>query len=329
MKYNYEDYLFLCARINARTSNLITKERCEIAAEAQTEEELFSQLSEFGVTSDAASEDISELPEQRFDREFSEVLANVPDPELFAVFTYPCDCHNLKSAVKCEIKGVSAEPLLIPRGSVPVQGMCELLRKRDLSAFPECMAAAAKTALEEYAKNRDPQIVDILIDSACFEDMKRTVDKKMIEYFKELLALKADTTNILTCVRMIKSSQADGKELMKRAFAVGGKLDVSLFTDAISKEEDRESSLAGALQAKEYGKISARLNRSFSEIGEACERKYLDTALNTGSVVAGAETVARYLTLLELEAKNLRCLITGKRLGYSKEKILGMLCEVR
>ncbi len=328
MKYNYEDYLFLCARINARTANLITREWCEGAISARTDEEFFARISELWGAFDDSNSDVFALPDRRLDLEFSEVMASVPDPELFSVFTYPCDCHNLKSAVKCDIKGTSAEELFIPRGSVPVKGLCELIRRRIFSSFPANMAKAAEAALESYAKNRDSQAVDILIDSACFEDMKEAVEKNPLAYFKKLLAFKSDTANILSCLRIIKTCPENAEELMKAVFVVGGSLDISVFAEALSKDAERESALASTLQVKGYGKISAKLNGALGEISEECEREYLEKALNTTGAVAGAELVAKYLTLLELEAKNLRCLIMGRRLGYTREKILSMLCEV-
>ncbi len=327
MKYNYEDYIFLCARLNARKERLISKERCECLVSANNDEEFFARASEFLGESGGLNGDAFTLPELRFDREFAEVLESVPDPWLFSFFTYPYDCHNLKTAVKCEIKGVSAEGFLIPRGSVPVQGLCELFRKRELSAFPECMARAVSEALDVYAKSRAPQAVDIILDSACFEDMARSVNKNPLKYFKRLLEIKADTTNILTCVRIIKSSVADAERLMTQAFAVGGRIERSIFAEVLAKEE-RKTALASVLQADGYEKISEKLNGDLSEISKACRLEYLKNALGVSSTAIGAELVARYLTLLELEAENIRRVMTYRRLGYTWEKMLDMLYEV-
>ncbi len=326
MKYNSEDYLFLCARINARMSNLITKEKCGDIAGALSDREFFSSFSELGVDFNG-HEEILSLPDIRLELEFGEIMKGVPNPELFTLFTYPCDCHNLKSAVKCEIKGVPPDKLLIPMGSVSSESVAELVRGRDFSAFPECMARAAENALEGYAKNHNPQTLDILLDSACFGDILCSIEKNPLEYFKELLAVKADMTNVLSCVRIKNTSFPNPEELMKRAFAVGGRLDKEVFDEVFLDDEKGIGQLMGALQANGYWKIASALEKGTGELSELCERMYAERALNTSIYDTGAEAVAKYLVQIELEARNLRCLITGRRLGYSREKIISMLCE--
>ena len=40
---------------------------------------------------------------------YHEVETSVPDPAVFRYFRYPYDCNNIKAAIKCAVRGISAE----------------------------------------------------------------------------------------------------------------------------------------------------------------------------------------------------------------------------
>lgn len=328
IEYNYEDYIFLSSRINALSASLIGNERLEDMLRARTLSEFYRMLEDSGVKAEKnryGELDLDGAVNRRFTDLFLSVLNDVPQKQLFSVFTYPYDCHNLKAAIKCAEKGIKAEELLLPLGSVPSEKIQECVLSGNFSVFPQNMANAAEEARSVYARTRDPQAIDLVIDRACFADMKETAEENPVGFFKEALRAKADQVNILTALRLIRMPSVQTDELMRRAYVCGGSLGEEFFSDILTQEsEDREQVLAEKLIYSGFDKLGHAMSGVHIELSEAeriCNESYIAALEAAGEALAGAETVAVYLARLETEARNLRILLAGKKAGYGEKEL--------
>lgn len=329
IEYNYEDYIFLSSRINALSQYVIGIEKTEELLKARTLGELYRMLEENGIKPENnryGDRDFDGAVSRRMTDAFTSVLDDVPDKRLFTVFTYPYDCHNLKAAVKCMVKGLSAERMLIPLGSVPPEKVMECVSENNFSPFPENMAHAAEEAREAFDRTRDPQMIDILLDCACYEDMKTSVEENPLGFFTDILRAKADSVNILTALRLIRMPSVQTTELMERAYVCGGSLGIEFFNEVLSEENGgREQYLAERLIYSGYDKLGRALAAEtplrLSEAERLCDRSYISVLETAKETLAGAETVALYLAQIESEARTLRILIAGKKAGYTEDEM--------
>ena len=329
IKYNYQDYLFISSRIRAMENSLISRETLKNMSEARSEDELYTVLEDSGIQS--VTGEYGEKSFEPFLREllsvaYKDVLKSVPEPQLFTFFTYPYDCHNLKAAIKCSEKGEGADDVLLPYGSISVEDVKEAVRTRSFDVFPENMAEAASKAIESFAKSRNPQDIDLLLDSALFSDMKESAKENPIDFFSRILTVKADTVNVLSAIRIIKTG--GGYPLFERAFADGGSLSITFFATAFDSGLASFSEVLSS--SEEYSSLSNAFSGDSVNVTEAekISEKLLASQINKArNVQAGAEVVAGYIAAVETQVKNIRILITGKKLKAKAEDLFERLCK--
>ena len=123
------EYTYASARIRSLENRIVGRERMEILIESRSVEEALDRLAEYGyapseedaaVTAEkAASATREAILLSVLGEAFREVEQALPDPALFRYFRYPYDCNNIKAAIKCAVRGISAEDMLFDFGTVP------------------------------------------------------------------------------------------------------------------------------------------------------------------------------------------------------------------
>ena len=328
IKYNYQDFLFVSSRIRAMETSLFKSETFIALAEARSISELYGILEDNGISCENGrfgEKSFEKGLKMLLDVAYLDVLASTPAPELFTVFTYPYDCINLKTSLKCAEKGISADGMLLHYGTVSPEAVAEAVLKRSFNVFPPNMANAAETAIAEFAKTRNPQVIDLLLDRALYLDMKKSVSENPVEFFHSLLKIKADTVNILTAVRIMRINGS--VSLFESAYAHGGELTLSLFSGAF---ENGIETLAAALKGSRYERLSEIISRgeiSLTELERAADKIYFDFIKTAKDIQAGAEVVAAYIAATEAQVRNIRILIAGKKLSVKPEELFERLSE--
>ena len=328
--YNYEDYLFISSRIRAKENFLIGQNDLLTMASIGSADELYRMLDDKGIIAEndvRNGRDYDKVLSERLYDAFSSVLSDVPEKKLFAVLTYPYDCHNLKTAIKYLYKGVSGSKVMIPLGSVSPEKAEAAVIKGEETEMPRNMSAAIKVAGDEFCKTKDPQMIDLIMDYACFEDMAEAVAEYPVPFMRELLALKADTANIYTAFRMAYRFSGKAFTPNEKTFVLGGKLPIEAFSEMFdgSDADTLVSRLADKLSVTEYSVIADALRKGERDIGKLCENLYISKVREARQTLAGAEVAAGYLAASEYEVKNLRILIAGKRAGTDAKSIIERL----
>ena len=324
--YNYEDYLFVSARIRAKENSLIGHSDLMSMVSASSIDELYRMLDDKGIVAEndpRNGRNYDAVLAKRLSDAYASVFSDIPERSLFTVFTYPYDCHNLKTAIKYAQKGSSGASVMIPLGTVSPEKTEEAVIKGDFSAFPSNMAKAAENAVDEFCKTKDPQIIDLILDYACFEDISESTKVHNVPFVTELLAIKADTVNIFTSVRLARRYSEKTFTLPENALVVGGKLPHSFFTEVFAEAEPSGviDILADKLTRTEYSVIADRLKAGEYDIGKLCDDLYISKVRQARQTLAGVEVAAGYIAATEYEVKNLRILIAGKRAGLDAKSI--------
>lgn len=321
------DYMYASARVRALENRLVGRERMASLIDAKTVAEVVAKLAEYGVSpaeGDGASlGDVREEMLLALLREaYTEAETAVPDGNVFVWFRFPYDCHNLKTAVKCHIRGMESDGMLFDFGTVPADRVMDAVREGKYEEFPPAMAQATPRAREAYAKTADPCRIDTILDRACYEDMMATVkaggDKTLLAW----LQAKVDLLNVMICVRILRMHRGDvGLAFMQDALLPGGTLDMSFFETAYAEGEE---ALWRNLYATVYGKLVTEVEKSNGSLAviETCIDNHWMTLVREGARVPfGAPVVAGYLIGCETSVKNIRIVLAGKDAGLPPEAI--------
>ena len=243
-------------------------------------------------------------------------------PDVYDLFKYPYDCHNLKSAIKCKIRGTDPSPLMYYCSSVAPEYADIAVNQGDTGKYPKNMSIAVIEANEAYAKTKNPQLIDIMLDKACFADMLSAAKESKSEYLMSVVKTKIDIANILLCDRAMRMTNEYARDaIFDMAFIDGGDINKSTLADMLSSNGNE---LAEKLANTKYYLMSRVL---FDEKAKpfmlelAADNTIMELALAAKRVSFGVEVAAGYIIAREIEAKNIRILINGKKNGDSSQSI--------
>ena len=317
------EYTYASARIRALENRMVGRERMEQLVEARTSDEVMDRLAEYGLTPPDSEPDVSALGEARsaaregmllavLRKAYDEVESSVPDPAVFRYFRYPYDCNNLKAAIKCGIRGISAADMLFDFGTVPADEVEELVREGKHERFPAAMASAIPVAKEAYDKTGDPRRIDTILDRACYEDMMAAATATGEATLLGWLRARIDLTNILITLRILRMNMATvGGGFLKESLLPGGTLRTDFFDFAYDTGEER---LWGALKRTPYEKLARGegQSRSLSSVEKDADDLYMEQVRKDARVPFGAPVVGGYLVGWEVAVKNIRIILAAK-----------------
>lgn len=270
-----------------------------------------------------------------FDAAFSDAVEKVrgavPDASVYDPLLYKYDCTNIKLVIKCAVQGIRSFRDFYTCGTVSAAQMEENLQKDAVYGLPPAMAEAAEAVRQEYAKTGEVRCIDLLLDQACFADMTAAADAKNVPLIREIVCMRADFANILTCMRIRNSgvSPEAGRALMTRAFVPGGQIGLSVF-------QSDEFGCADISQINEmlgdcFVRDAVRRTVSVSDIS-AVEKIFDEAVLAACQPYRfkpfGPEIAVRYLLIREAELTNGRIIASRFSAGTDADKIRERLREV-
>lgn len=326
--YNATEYMYSSARIRALETRIASREQIARMTEAQSSENIVAQLSDFGFEAVYADGKLQreEMLMGVLRAGFNE-LGSMECADAIRFLKFQYDCNNVKSLIKCGARGISADGMLLPLGSVSVEQAKKAFATKDYSAFPENMARAIPEAEEAFAATANPQKIDFIIDRATFADMLAAADGCGVSLARELAVAKIDLVNITMTARLIRMKLgAQAGALFDETFIEGGSLDKDELSAALA---DGEQALSDMLEFSNYSAMSELIS-SGATLG-ALEKKaddiWMGIARKACYVPFGAEVAIGYMCALEYEVKNIRIILAGKDAGLSSETIRERLRE--
>ena len=311
------DYLYGSARIRVLENALIGKDRMEILLQTKTLSELMGRLKEFGFEwkTDPASGAVlrEETLLSRLREAYREVLSLCDNDPALKLWLYPYDCNNLKVAIKCFFRQIDPIPMTFDFGTVSAEQIVKMVETRAFTDLPEAMTAAAEEAMAEYSKTRNPQLVDLILDRACYRDMLAAAETSGSAFVKALLQKKIDLTNLMICVRILRMQSGEaGKMLLRDALLEGGTLAQDQLLDWF---EGGESFLWDRLAYSSYDRLARTVSesdKSLTAVERSMDDAWMEEIRTARYVPYGAEVLVAYLLAYEAEVRNLRILLAGK-----------------
>ena len=320
-EYRTEALLFESARLSILEMRMIGRERMERLLEAEDVECCVRMLSEYGVgiKRDADGTFLrEETLSARLREVYAELFSEEKSPKFLTLWLYPYDCNNLKLAIKCGQRGIDCRDMLFDCGTVDAGKLLDMVSCRRYEELPERLAAAAEEASAQLAKVGDPQVVDFLLDRACYELMTKTARESGSEFVISLLRTKVDLTNLTVCIRLMRMTGAERvQRLLEQVYLPGGSFSLEeLAALCIGGEEQ----LWQSLRKSDYAAFAQGLGveSSLSRIELAADNCLIDMLKAGRQASFGAEMLIGYLLGSEYEVRNLRILLSGIEIGLPK-----------
>ncbi len=223
------------------------------------------------------------------------------------------DYHNIKVLLKAKALEANLDYLLIDIGTVDLDKLKVYINSEDYVDLSPIMREGTSKAATEFKINKDPQIIDIILDSYMFKDMLSKAMKLENEFIINYLKISIDLINIKTLFRVKKQNK--DRDFLMMVILSGGKLDKDVFLNAINESMD---SFSQKLSYTDYGNILKQAQEEYLNTGKMngfeklSENFIMDIMKDTKFISFGPEPLLAYLIAKETEIKNIRIIMVGK-----------------
>jgi len=207
-------------------------------------------------------------------------------------------------------------------GCVDTDAVMRMVQTGNFADLPEAMRVAASEAVDAYARTKNPQWVDLILDRACYADMLAAAQDSGNAYVLRLVVAKIDLVNLMIAVRILRmNSGVAGKALLEDAFIPGGTLAYPFIQVLFDSSED---ALWTKLQSTAYGTIANRVaqgDRALAAVERTVDDYWMEMVRETKFIPVGLEVMVSFLLAHEYEVKNLRIVLAGKDAGIASATI--------
>lgn len=327
----HNDYVFASSRVRGVEKNLLSRERLEKMVDSKTAADAMKILydAEYGVEGEPAAEgDFEALLSAETKKTYQFILSIAPDPKAFRAFLYPYDYHNLKTLMKAEFMEIQGTAGLIPIGTLPGGELEDMVKERNFLPMTNRMKHAFAEALDSVSRTRDPQIIDLVFDQACYGDMKEAAAETGSPFVENYVSLLIDTVNLKTFARLKKMGRS--WDFFSKVFLKGGHIPEKLFVSNYDEgwEQFSEKLLPYGLdRVLAEGGAALREEGRFTLMEKLCDNRLVEFAKQAKFVSFGIEPLAAYLIVKEYEIRTARIILAGLMQGISSDKIRERLRE--
>lgn len=316
------DYLSISARVRAMENRLLNRERLERMLEARDHGEALKVLSECGYGEWNASDPagLERALSGARDNLFRELADAVPNRCLVELFQLKYDYHNAKVLLKSKATGQAADRLLVSGGRYTHEQL------QSLHTCGEFFCRAVEQAGDCMEQTGDPQLADLLLDKACFEEMgllAKECDSAFLQGYVRVAVDAANLRSWVRCARLEKDAQFLSRVLLK-----GGNVSAYALT------QTRAQDIAGLFRpgplsvAAELAADLARPNAGpLTAFERECDNALMSYQERARRTAFGEEVVAGYLFAREAELTAIRTVMAGRMAGLDAQIIRQRLRE--
>lgn len=322
------DLFYACARVRALETGLLGRDALTRLSDAPSLDACYALLAEYGYTLKTDEKSGKILREESLlgglRAAFNEItaLTENTNSKAFALWRYPYDCNNIKAAIKCFARKTDCDSMLFDFGTVSVDAVKKAVATNDFSAFPDEMAEGAREAVSTFAKTGNPQLIDLILDKACYRQMLSDAKESGVEYAVRLVKTKIDFINLVSCVRVLRMRSGEaGRSLLCEALIDGGEMPA----DAIlALYEDGERGFWEHLLYTDYKRFANAVEGrepSLTAVERAADNVWMSLVREARFISHGEEILIGYLLGVECEVRNVRVILAGKAAGLSSETV--------
>jgi V/A-type H+/Na+-transporting ATPase subunit C len=332
LRYNKEDYIFASSCVRGKEKNLLDAKIITKMIGAKSKQEAIRALSDLGYaveettrTLDSAAVDA--MLSLELSKTYQQVVSTLPDQRALDTLLLVYDYHNIKAIIKGELAETDPSDAIVDIGVFPRDILSQMIKEREFTIMPFMMKSAIQYAFENFAKTKDPQHIDFILDRACYLNMKAEAEKTGCAFLQDYVTLLIDAINVKTFAR-IREMKADwiafnkvflpGGKIAESIFVGGFEEDYSHFAEKLRPYHTFEDVMAkGGLQLSETGR--------FTELERLCDDAIIEFASRAKYVPYGLEVPAAYLIAKEGEIRLVRIILAAIDQGLTVEQLTSRL----
>ncbi|MGG5369488.1 V-type ATPase subunit [Enterococcus sp. AZ196] len=250
----------------------------------------------------------------------AELVKIIPDPNVIWIYTMRFTFHNLKALIKADLLNQDFDDLYIYDGFYSLDQIKTAIRTGQASGLPDILLESIQEVREHFEESNSLQGIDIILDRKYLYCQRKIADSiNEPELTKEVISF-IDFTNILMVARGIKQKRS--RNFMSTALSSHGSIPKEELLDCV--EVDMEM-LTSYLKTTAYSEVIEPIIKDntidLSQLERLCDN-YLTSFYETAQTQAfGPLPVLALLNAKSIENKNLRLIITGKRIGLTEDQI--------
>lgn len=317
-------YEYSIGSVRAKENLLLTRNDVEHMLGCNNTSELCRFLSDKGL---GDSNDVDEILENRTKELWKYLKSVAPDFEIFSVFLYTNDIHNLKAVLKGTMADKSYKNLLLEPYTTEPDTIIDAVENRNFSELPDWLAEPAGRAYEILAHTSDARLCDAIIDRAAMEQTLKRARGLSSEFLLEYFKTTVFYNNIKIAIRAARTGT--DRAFLNEAFCEVEGFEQKEISDAAIKGYDvlldciSRLSAYGCRAACEQYKISPTAferfvdDRLLSIAKDCCKRS-----------AEGADPLLGYFIGCEAENKVIRIIANGLRTDSDREVIRERLREI-
>lgn len=311
-----EQYTYAVSRIRAMEPELLSRPELEQLLAAPDVVQAMQQLADKGFGGGEVFATFEELLEAERDRMWETLYELVPEDEVFTVFRYETDFHNLKAAVKAVVTDMDTQGLYQDNGTVPAEQIAQAVQKREYDALPEHLRQTAQQAVDVLLQTRSGQECDIVIDRAALEQMKEAGQSSDVELVRDYMEWSVALADIKIAVRGCRTGKPAA--FLRRAMVSCRTLDTTKLAAAAAKNMD---AVMEYLAYTRYAAAVEALKESMSAFEKWADNQIMALVRAQKTNPFTIAPVLAFMLAKENERKTVRMILTGKQNGIAEEAI--------
>lgn len=245
-----------------------------------------------------------------------------PEPEIISIYTSRFTFHNLKVLTKAHVSNQNLDHLFIFDGCYSIEILKSAIQTKKSSELAPLLLEAVIEVFDYLKEAKDYQAIDIIYDRLFLSYQRQLAEKLNYPEVLEEVEAFIDLTNISTMARGI--IQRQHRSFLSAVLSSSGtipKKDLMNYTDKTLVQFSQY-----LLMTKYSSLIATSLNaetQALDLIGfERRKDEYLAKKFEKYTVVAfGPLPLLALLHAKELEWKNIRLLLVGKRNNFPVEQL--------
>ena len=321
-----ENFVESSSYIRVMEKRLLGSDSIRRISEAPDTSETLKQISgnsSYDFSSLNRTEDYETVLKQELEDTYRLLYKISPQKAVVDILAAKYIFYNSKVAMKAKYTGKSADylfsPITEPAGSV----LTEYIRNGEQSEFiPEYIKQAVRDAENAYEEAKDPQDIDIILDTHMFRHMLLLCGEVKNGFITEYTKMCVDFHNIKALMRI--KSMDKGTRFLNKCLVSGGLTDTEFFLSHYDKSPDV---IASVFYYKYFGDMMKKgietYNRTgnFSELEKLFDDYLIEYTKKSKYIAFGPEVLFTYLLSKENEIRQVRILITCKNNGIRTETL--------
>lgn len=310
------EFAYGVAHIRAHELSLLTNDNLESMISASNLNEAIRVLGDKGWN--AESEDFSSMLLEESEKNWNLLCECLPEEHLLDCLIIENDFHNLKTAIKTVFTGEDPQRYFVFPCVYDTQKIKEAISKKDFSSLPECMAETAQKAYDVLTRLSSGQMADIIIDKQTMAVKLQMAEKSDSELLKNAVAMNVAAANIKIALRCIKTGKSI--DFMKKAMS--DECPIIDIETLQKKALEGENSVTSYLEGIKEFSLAASFLKESSTLFEKClDDAIMEKVKDAKYTAFGVEPIFAYYMAREAEIKNVRVILSLKRIGISSEEI--------